>query len=122
MALNACTINGFTLNGRRCSTRFSALVDVLHPPTPIVSTGGNPRVLRDTVRYERPFEIEDTPNLTFEQPIVSVAVEILGFSGTDTQDVSGVQVDFVSVSDLMVTGQEIDDALIGVNISDLRIE
>ena len=54
--------------------------------------------------------------------VVSVSAEILGFSGTDTQDVSGVQVDFVSVSDLMVADQEIDDALIGVNIVDLRIE
>ena len=125
MALNACSINGFTVNTRRCASHFNRLVPILHPAVPPNSVGG-PRVLRDTARealkYDRPFEIEDTPNLTFEQPIVSVSAEILGFSGTDTQDVSGVQVDFVSVSDLMVADQEIDDALIGVNIVDLRIE
>lgn len=125
MALNACSINGFTVNTRRCASHFNRLVPILHPavlPNPV----GGPRVYRDTAReaikYDRPFEIEDTPNLTFEQPIVSVSAEILGFSGTDTQDVSAVQVDFVSVSDLMVADKEIDDALIGVNIFDLRIE
>ena len=118
MALNACSINGFTLNSRRCANQFNRLVPILHPavlPNPV----GGPRVLRDTPKYNRPFEIEDTPHLTFEQPIVTVSAEIFGFSGVDTQDVSAVQVDFVSVSDLTVST---DDAFVGVNISDLRIE
>jgi hypothetical protein len=124
MALNQCSINGFTLNSRRCADRFAALVPILHPTLPpLVSTGGgNPRVLRDTFRFDqRPYEIEDDRKLTFEQPQVTVSVEIFGFSGTDTQEVAGTNVDFVTVHDLVVTAS-MPDGEITVNIPDFRFE
>ena len=119
MALNACTINGFTLHGRRCADKFSTLIPILHPVIPPV-TGTNPRVLRDTHTFQRPYEIEDQPNLTFEQPIVSVTVEFMHLSGTDTQDVSGSQTDFVSVTEFGVPGS--DDQTLSVNITNLTFE
>jgi hypothetical protein len=124
MALNACSINGFTLNSRRCADKFAALVPILHPPIPpiVASSGGNPRVLRDTFQFQpREYEIEDRPTLTFEQPQVTVTVEIFGFSGTDTQDVSAANADFVSVHDFTVQA-EMPDGTIDVNIHDFRFE
>ena len=117
MAINSCSINGFTLHGRRCSDKFAALVPILHPPI-VASTGTNPRVLRDTFQLPRQFEIEDQPHLTFEQPIITVTAEIFGVSGSDTQDVSAAQLDFVTVTDL-----ELEPTLsIDVNITDLKFE
>lgn len=124
MALNACSINGFTLHSRRCASQFARLIPILHPPVPpiVSATGGNPRVLRDTFRLDqRPYEIEDSPVLTFEQPQVTVSVEILGFSGSDTQDVTGANVDFVTAHDFTVTAS-MPDGEITVNIPDLRFE
>jgi hypothetical protein len=124
MALNQCSINGFTLNSRRCSDKFAALVPILHPTVPpiVASGGGNPRVLRDTFRFEpRPYEIEDDRKLTFEQPHVSVTVEIFGFSGVDSQDVTGANADFVTAHDFTVTAA-MPDGEITVNIPDIRFE
>lgn len=127
MALNACTINGFTLNSKSCSNKFAYLIPILHPPVVTPVSGTNPRVLRDTFKFVPPpipqnFELEDQPTLTFEQPIVSVSAEILGFSGTDTQDVSAAQADFVTVTgfDLGVSAEA--NVVISVNISDLHFE
>jgi hypothetical protein len=122
MALNQCTINGFTLNSRRCSDKFAALVPILHPTVTPVTGGGNPRVLRDTFRFDhRQYEIEDDRKLTFEQPQVTVSVEIFGFSGYDTQDVTGTSVDFVTAHDFTVTAA-MPDGEITVNIPDIRFE
>lgn len=116
MAINACTINSFTIDGGRCRNRFNGLVNILHP---IVGT--NPRVLRDNYPQHRPFEIEDEKQLTFEQPIVTVSVEFYGSSGTETQDISTAQLDFVTVTDFKVEG--INNASdISVSISDFKFE
>lgn len=115
MALNACSINSFTIDAGRCRDKFADLIPILHPPIVTIS-GTNPRVLRDTFR--RPdFDVDDRPPLVYEQPIVSVTAEIFGFSGTDTQDVSAVNTDFVSVTEFNV-----DDASVIVNIFDFTIE
>ncbi len=120
MAINACSINSFTINAGRCRNKFSELSEILHPvSTPVVGT--NPRVLRDTFNFARPFEIEDQHVFTFEQPIVTVTVEMFGVSSSETQDVSAAQVDFVSVTGFEVSSDPINDT-IAVNIFDLTFE
>ena len=125
MSINGCSINGFTLDARRCRDKFADLLPIFRPPV-LPSIGGNPRVLRDTFTMPRQFEIEDQPVLTFEQPIVSVTVEFYGTSGTDTQDVSAASVDFVTVTGLEVQGvpkvSGSDEPTISVNIFDLHFD
>lgn len=101
MSINACSINGFTLNGKRCSDKFAELIPIFRPPVPPVTTiQGNPRVLRDT--FARPtYDIDDTPK-TYEQPFVTVSVEFLGKTGSETQNVNDAQLDFVSVTNLKI--------------------
>lgn len=98
MSINACTIASSSIH-TFCSPRraavFNSLVSILHPVAPPPSVG------KSHLGVAPPrFEIEDQPTLRFEQPFVSVSVEILGFSGTDTRDNISVQTDFVSVTDL----------------------
>lgn len=128
MSINGCSINAFTIDTRRCRDRFADLLPIfrpLIPPIP-VSSGSNPRVLRDTFTMPRQFEIQDEPILTFEQPIVSVTVEFYGFLGVDTQDVSSTNVDFVTVTNLEVQGipkiTSNDEPTISVNIFDLNFD
>jgi hypothetical protein len=130
MSINFCTIASSPVDGF-CGTQrakvLARLIPILHPAVPpVVTTGTNPRVLRDTFKFNRPFEIEDQPTLTFEQPTVTVSAEIFGYYGTDTQDVSAAQVDFVSISDFefgsSVHEPDHDAGVIAVNITELTFE
>lgn len=118
MAINACTIDGFTINSRRCANKFAALIPILHPLAPIQNGVGNPRVHRDTFVPPREEQERFDTQFQFEQPIVTVSAEIFGFSGSDTQDVSAAQVDFVSVTEFRVQ----DDEQVLVNITEFRFE
>ncbi len=125
MAINACTIDGFTLNGRNCRDKFAILIPILRPPVVPVE-GTNPRVLRDTFRMPRQFELEDDKILTFEQPIVTVTVEFYGSTGSETQDVMAANADFVTVSGLEIAETPVvasdPETPITVNIFDLNFE
>lgn len=125
MAINACTIDGFTLNGRNCRDKFAILIPILRPPVVPVE-GTNPRVLRDTFRMPRQFELEDDKILTFEQPIVTVTVEFYGSIGSETQDVMAANADFVTVTGLEIAETPVvasdPEAPITVNIFDLNFE
>lgn len=126
MALNACPINGFTLHGRSCASQFARLIPILHPvapPTPSFLGTANQSIRQGTFpELERNWELEnDRRTLTFEQPQVTVSVEILGFSGFDTQDMTSANVDFVTAHDFTVTAS-MPDGEITVNIPDLRFE
>ena len=126
MAINACSINGFTLNSRRCADKFAALIPILHPTLPpITQVGTSNQSMRQGVHreIERRWELENDERapLTFEQPQVTVSVEIFGFSGTDTQDVTGTNVDFVTVHDFTVSAS-MPDGEITVNIPEIRFE
>lgn len=136
MSLNSCTLNGFTLNSRRCVNKFLVLVDILHPPLPPVppasqTPGGSPRVLRDVFAdVPRPFEFDDRVPFTFEQPQITVDVEMFGLTGSQTLD-NLPQADFVTVTGLTITAASAvevldlvlpgDDA-VSVNISDITID
>lgn len=124
MAINACTINGFTLHARRCASQWERLIPVLHPFPPGGDGGAGGAAAGNKyakVPQYAPYEIDDRPDLTFEQPFITVSVEILGFSGVDTQEVSAMDTDFVSVSDFSVGEKELIQQ-VGVNITNLRIE
>ncbi len=125
MAINACTIDGFTLNGRNCRDKFAILIPILRPPVVPVE-GTNPRVLRDTFRMPRQFELEDDKILTFEQPIVTVTVEFYGSTGSETQDVMAANADFVTVTGLEIAETPVvasdPETPITVNIFDLNFE
>jgi hypothetical protein len=101
MAINACTIDGFTLHGRNCRDKFATLIPILHPPVPVVATGGNPRVLRDSFVMPPQFEFEDRPTLNFEQPWVTVEVVFDGVTHTQQLD-NGPQMHFVTVTGLQI--------------------
>ena len=127
MAINACTINSFTIDSRRCRNKFADLIPILHPPT---VTGTNPRVLRDNYQVPRPFDFEkpeDRPTWTFEQPFISVTVEFDGVTGEQTLDNSQSQLDFVSITnfsmqaatDLPASAET--DEQVTVNISDFKV-
>lgn len=132
MAINACTINGFTINSRSCRNKFDDLVIILHPP--VVVNGTNPRVLRDGYAIPRPFDFEqpeERPTWTFEQPYISVSVEFLGTIGEQTLDSTQPQLDFVSVTNLTVvsasapSNAEVSypdvDSEVTVNIEDFKV-
>lgn len=110
MAINACTIDGFTLHGKFCRDKFAILIPILRPPVVPVE-GTNPRVLRDTFQYPpRPFEFEDKPVLNFEQPFITVEVEFDGVTHTQQID-NAPQMHFVTV-----TGLQIDVAPASLNL------
>lgn len=132
MAINACTIDGFTLHGRRCRDKFTALIPILHPPTPTGAVRGSPRVLRDT--YAPQFEFEEKPMLTFEQPFITVQVIFDGVEYSQQLNssdqlhfvtITGLQISAapqVVVSDLNVFGEELADVPeVVVNITDLEL-
>lgn len=115
MSINACTLANTTVD-TFCSPRralvFAKLVAELHPVyTPQATTS---KTHLGYAPYRE--EDDDRPTLKFEQPIITVHVDILGFSGSDTQDISGVQLDFVTVTDFEHVGA------IDVSISDITFE
>ena len=122
MSINACTIDASTVN-TFCSPRrgiiFDQLANILHPTTPPFVQAGSSRVLRDTSPYAPQFEIDDKQVVTFEQPEVTITIELLGSVGSETQNVAAAQLDFVTVTNLVVDGVE---PIVAVNITDLTFE
>ncbi len=117
MAINACTLNGFTLHGRRCADKFATLIPILHPPV-TDSTRGNPRVFRDT--FVPPREIEDRLTLNFEQPFITVSVEFGGDTQSQTLEATQ-QLDFVTVTNLQIFAAPsvgIEDLMVNLRPSD----
>jgi hypothetical protein len=115
MSINACTLNRATVD-TFCSPRraivFAKLVDELHPVYPPQATASKTHLGYAPYRDEE----DDRPTLKFEQPIITVHVDILGFSGSDTQDISGAQLDFVTVTDFEHVGA------IDVSITDITFD
>jgi hypothetical protein len=124
MAINACSINGFTLHGRRCTDKFAILVPILHPTVPPVTygVGGNPRVLRDT--FVPPRELEDRLTLNFEQPFITVTVDHDGDIQSQTLEATQ-QLDFVTVTNLQIFAAPsvgIEDLVVNLRPSDMTEE
>lgn len=121
MAINACSVNGFTIDAGRCRNKFAALIPILHPTTsaPKVSNGGwakarppanyrginAPRWERDEVPREVPTELER----------ITVTASFDGRTGTDTQQITS-RPDLVTVTDIRIEAGEVS-----VNIANLQI-
>lgn len=126
MSINYCTLGSNTVDSF-CSPRravvFNRLVLELHPPISAQqSTNSNPQQLRNTaaiarvIAHQRPnFDVDEREPMVYEQPFISVTVELFGATGTQTMDVSAVNIDIVTI-----TGFEFDSSgpEISVNISD----
>lgn len=129
MSINYCTLASNTVDSF-CSPRrglvFNKLVLELHPPILVQqSTGGNPQQIRNTaaiariIAQQRPnFDVDERDPMVYEQPFITVTVELFGATGTQTMDVSAVNVDIVTVTNFdFEIGPEI-----AVNIFDFEIE
>ena len=128
MSINYCTLGSNTIDvfcGPRRGILFNKLVLELHPPIAQNIGGGNVQQVRNTaaiarvIAQQRPnFDVDDRKPMVYEQPFVTVIVELFGATGTQTMDVSAVNVDIVTITNLnFEVGPEIS-----VNISDLTIE
>lgn len=130
MSINYCTLASNAVDSF-CSPRrgliFNQLVQELHPPivNPQVH-GGNPQQIRNTAaiaqllaRQQRPhFDVDERDPMVYEQPFISVTVELFGSTGTQTMDVSSANVDIVTVTNVEFGSVEPE---IVVNISEFNI-
>jgi hypothetical protein len=123
MSINFCTLTSASVDtfcGNRRGIVLNQLLAKKYPPPVQHAKGGNPRVLRDTFAVPPPFEFEDRPTLTYEQPWITVEVEFGGKKGSQTVD-NDAQRDFVSVTGLEVASHSDDEDEITVNIEDFEI-
>jgi len=105
MSINACSINRNTINAL-CRRRQQVVVQ---PVIGHASTGVKPQV--DWIRPD----IEQ-PVHSFEQPFITVTVELMGRTGTQTLDVVSTQQHLVTATDFSVATGELH-----VEVSDLAI-
>ena len=129
MSINYCTLGSNTIDafcGPRRGLIFNKLILELHPPVVQSIGGGNTQQIRNTAaiahviaQQRSNFDIDERDPMIYEQPFVTVTVELFGATGTQTMDVSSINVDIVTITGLEFdsTGLEID-----VNISELTIE
>lgn len=117
MAINAQSINRFTINGRRlnCADKFAALVPILHPVNPpsIGASNGGWKVPPQPARWTPPNVPDYAVPTELERIFVTVKFQEL--SGSDTQEVYPSQ-DLVTVTDV-----KIESTIVGVNITDIKI-
>lgn len=116
MAINACSINAFTIAAARCRRP-----NLFRPPVGPTFGNGNGSV-RDQFAQYRPqlFDKEHVePQLYFEQPYISVMAELLGTKGLQTVEAKP-QLEFVVVTGLEI-GEPEEAKAITVNILDLSI-
>jgi hypothetical protein len=109
MAINACSIDGFTLHGRRCANKFAALIPILHPGA--IKTGNGGGWFQSPIGHsqrERWKEPELPKNLPTELDQVTVTSIFQTLAGTDTQDVSNSRLDLVTVTDIHVNPVNMD--------------
>lgn len=115
MAINACTINSFTIDARRCRDKFADLIPILHPP---VTTGGGfngwvsaqvaasraaaqareAAAQRQQQRWQQPEAPRYEPT---ELEQITVTAKFMELSGTDTQKVVA-RPDLVTVTDIHI--------------------
>lgn len=121
MSINFCTLTNASVDtfcGNRRSVVLNNLLQKKYPPvTPTVGNGSGYQVrnefaFKNPALFARP---EEQPTLNFEQPFITVQVELMGEVATQQLELAP-QLEFVVVSDLQVTPADVT-----VNISDLSI-
>jgi len=134
MSINYCTLASNTIDSF-CSPRrgilLAELIAELHPTIVVPQpTGGNPQQIRNDSSIaqqllarqraeQRPnFDVDEREPMIYEQPFVTVTVELFGSIGTQTMDVSAINVDIVTVTNMDFGSAEPE---IVVNIQDFEI-
>jgi len=130
MAINYCTLSGYTLDtfcGNIRQKVLDRLIDEKYPDIPVPPHGGGGGAGTRpgwSFPYHTPFQPptereEDDLQLPLEQPFVTVSAQLLGASGAQTLEMKQ-QLDFV-----VVVGLKVDDAdlppVVAVNITDFNI-
>jgi hypothetical protein len=110
MSINACSINGFTIDARRCRDKFHDLIPILHPPTTTPTSNGGWTQKRPPEHYRgiNPPRWDDkqVPTPT-ELDRVTVTVEIFGMKGSDEQQIVP-RLDLVTVTDIHIENGDVD--------------
>lgn len=133
MSINYCTLASNTVDSF-CSPRrgiiLNRLIAELHPVVPSTPvSSGNGWAIRDTAakqilgnRYQEFVDDGEQEVRKYEHTEITVKVDILGLSGSDTIDVSRAQIDFVAVTNLDIADLKVDDVdSITINITDFEI-
>jgi hypothetical protein len=120
MPINACSINGFTIDARRCRDKFQDLIPILHPPVtstnPSSNGGWTQKRPPSYYRGINPptWDDKQVPTPT-ELDRVIVTVEIFGKKGSDEQQIVP-RLDLVTVTDIHV-----ESGSVGVNIENFQV-
>jgi hypothetical protein len=118
MAINGCTIDGFTLHGFKCRDKFSALIPILHPavqPSKGAGQGGwfqGQGHAASRQRWEQP---EVPKNLPTELERITITASFQGVLGTATQEITP-RLDLVTVTDIHV-----NPIMVSVNIENFSV-
>lgn len=118
MAINACTINFYTINSAGCRRPFP-----VRPPSPGAFIGtNNQSISKDFARFRPDLtrHVDEPTELpwTFEVPLITVTAELGGQVGKHSLNTLQ-SLEVVMASDLTIDAQA---ASISVNIYDLKIE
>jgi hypothetical protein len=119
MSINACSINSFTIDARRCRSKFNDLVSILHPEITKKASNGGWRIEQTPQYYQNKNLYQDrehnvkVPEL--ELDTVTVSISILGVTGTETCSIIN-KMDYVSVNNLKAAEDDFS-----VNITNLRV-
>jgi hypothetical protein len=112
MAINACSIAGFTIAGKSCRDKFPDLIPLMHRGAG-GGTSQSVKWLHLKQQQERERLEQAARPTELERIIVSASFQDL--RGDDAQDVKPSN-DLVTVSDIFVTGTTVD-----VNIDSFKI-
>ena len=119
MAINACSINSFTIDAGRCRNKFADLIPILHST---ITTGSpflgwvDPAKIQSKQRIAQRWIPPEAPRFDpVENDKMTVAVEIFGLTGSDTQAVMARQ-DLVTITDIFI-----EPTTLGVNIMNFKV-
>ena len=129
MAINFCTLTNSTIDtfcGNRRQLILDRLLEERYPPAPPPVLGTNNSSIRESLVRQRPdllrrpVEDDERAPLTFEQPFITVAAELMGVKGVQQLD-AAARLDFVVVTNLKIGEGYREESTVSVNISDFKV-
>lgn len=112
MAINGCTIDGFTLHGFKCRDKFASLVPILHPP---VTPGTGSVGWHQQAAQQRWTQPEVPKHIHTELERITVTATFQALFGSATQEITP-RLDLVTVTDIHV-----NPVSVSVNIENLKV-
>lgn len=115
MAINQCTIDGFTLHGFKCRDKFASLIPILHPPGSPGTLGWSQAAAAKLAaqRWEQP----EVPKAAFtELERITVTATFQGVFGQATQEITP-RLDLVTVTDIEVNPVTVDVNIVNFKVS-----